>query len=52
VTAPRARLIVTGFWPAIPARSLPGRPTPDRLRPCDLIEYAVRWGRRNPCPEA
>jgi hypothetical protein len=34
------------------ARTLPGRPAPYRLRPRDLIEYAVRWGRRNPCPEA
>lgn len=24
-------------------RTLPGRPAPYRLRPRDLIEYAVRW---------
>ena len=34
------------------ARTLPGRPAPYRLRPADLIVFAVRWARRNPCPEA
>ena len=34
------------------ARTLPGRAAPYRLRDRDLIEYAVRWGRRNRTPEA
>ena len=33
-------------------RTLPGRPAPYRLRPRDLIVFAVRWAKHNRTPEA